>query len=76
MSSNKSEDDENEGNKKITRRQFPKFNEKLRPEDVKLVTGLLFTNKKQLKKAVQTFKLQNGFSSLTRVTSRDTKFTA
>ncbi|KAJ8444779.1 hypothetical protein Cgig2_011741 [Carnegiea gigantea] len=62
MSPNESEDDENEGNKKIARRQFPKFNEKLRPEDVKLVTGLLFTDKKQLKKAVQTYKIQNGHS--------------
>jgi len=62
MSPHESEDDENEGNKKIARRQFPKFNEKLRPEDVKLVTGLLFTNKKQLKKAVQTYKIQNGHS--------------
>ena len=60
MSPNESEDDENEGNKKIARRQFPKFNEKLRPEDVKLVSGLLFTDKKQLKKVVQTYKIQMG----------------
>ncbi|KAJ8452129.1 hypothetical protein Cgig2_016710 [Carnegiea gigantea] len=62
MSPNESKDDENKGNKKIARREFPKFDENLRPEDVKLVTGLLFTDKKQLKKAVQTYKIQNGYS--------------
>ncbi|KAJ8430041.1 hypothetical protein Cgig2_014201 [Carnegiea gigantea] len=36
MSPNESEDDENEGNKKIARREFPKCNEKLGLEDVKL----------------------------------------
>jgi len=62
LSPNESEDDENEGNEKIARREFPKFNEKLRPEDVTLIIGLLFTDKKQLKKVMQTYKIQTGYS--------------
>ena len=44
------------------KRQFPKFKENTRPEDVQLVTGLLFTDKRQLKKAVETYKIQNGYN--------------
>ena len=58
LSPNESEDDENEGNEKIARREFPKFNEKLRPEDVKLVIRLLFTNKKQLRKLCKLIKFK------------------
>jgi len=49
-----SEDDEIQGKNKEHNRYCPKFNENARLEDVQLITGLLFTDKRQLKKAVET----------------------
>ena len=56
-----SEDDEIEGRDTDHKSRFPKFKENTRAEDVQLVTGLMFTDKKQLKKAVETYKIQNGY---------------
>ena len=52
ISPNEYEDNEIQGKTKEHKRQFPKFNENARPEGGKLITGLLFIDKKQLKKAV------------------------
>jgi len=57
-----SEDDEMQGRNTEHKRQFPKFKENTRAEDVQLVTGLLFTDKRQLQKAVETYKIQNGYN--------------
>ena len=57
-----SEDDEIGEKKTEHKGQFPRFNENARPEDVQLNTGLLFTDKKQLKKAVKTYKIHNGYN--------------
>jgi len=57
-----SKDDEIQGQKTEHKRQFPKFKENTRLEDVQLITGLLFTDKKQLKKVVETYKIHNGYN--------------
>ena len=69
MSPNESKDDVIEGKKKMPRRQFSKFNKNVRPENVNLISKLLFTDKKQLKKVMQTCKIQNGYS--VKVTKHD-----
>jgi len=43
-------------------RQIPKFYENVRLEYANLITRLLFIDKKQLKKALQIYKIQNGYS--------------